>query len=1230
MNIISKTQQYIKDKNIYAFFRSFGSSILLLIFFVILAVLANKVHGPEWLLVTILFTIYAGLIITSYLFLRRPVERDRFLFANHGWSMALYSFFIIADLLCFIYTIAVILGISPDQVYSNVGEEEEHSGQLLWNIICQFADPGNLPQSLKKGTLIALISAMAGIMCLSGLILSSLVNWISLRAQKWRQGQIQYHGLKNYVVIIGVNEQTATIVRSSIQSGVDYVLIQTSKNVERERAKLELKLDRSDSEKLVFYFGERTLDEDVHKLRIDKAREVYILGEDMHSVNEDDHDSFNMTCLEIISNYMKGFPKRRIRCHVNFEYQSTFAVFKATHIYRSLNDDRIDFIPFNLHEIWAKKVLVDNYAILPVGKYAEKKVIRYAPLDSFSNQEGLGYIQENSAKTVHLVVVGMNQMGVALAMQAALLVHLPNYEKEKSRNLRTTITFIDNNAMREGEYLMGRYQALFALCRHRTIICSQDTFVKDDCLNNGNAYNIMWQHKSYQNADAKWCNWADPMTDGPYAYLGDNFMDLQWEFIEGNIASSDVQNYLSKLSADLEHRTCTIAVCLNNPQQSIATALYLPETVLKRALQILVYQQNVMDMIDKVSNSEKEWKRYQKLKPFGVIEGSYTGGGFDNTLAMFGNIIYDGDSKIPDEEVSGNEYDTDFMKYCFRARRLWNELGIVYKMANINLADSFNLKLRSAGNTDEDIKSALNDPETVKYLGFAEHNRWMTERLTMGYRPLYAEEKEKLQIAEGQGEYVFSKLYFKDKSRAHLDICSNEAIKECDKKVFEKGNDAKLIRMIPSFLKWQQKAIINNVLASGSVNAFNNDNLCMIPVSSYWISKNPVTAGQWKAVMGYYPPKMSTIVSDNDYVTNVSWNDIQDFLDVLRKKSDLRFDLPSTEELKTAFKKCKSIHGGTDGKLWQWTRTCSAEYKNNYEIYGSNKVISNKNGNFWFQDFKSSDLGFRLILPCLYSDQTDKILYYKLGNDDYKTIRYDYDKDGIKFSEDDDKVIVDLINNSLVEIDCNDKERGSFFILNSPVTQRQWKAVMRSTIRKGEELNPSENRGDYYPVENVSYNDAKLYCERLTDRVTALLADYKQKDGLKFRLPNKTEWLLAAKSDKTVKEVYWHSEMARSTHLIKRPADKDKIYDMLGNVWEWCDKEKADSTKVMMGGSWRLTKAEILKEDSFEIAEKYWLPDYKADDLGFRIIMEDTMGAIDSSQLEQIKKYLKDKLKLAN
>ena len=106
--------------------------------------------------------------------------------------------------------------------------------------------------------------------------------------------------------------------------------------------------------------------------------------------------------------------------------------------------------------------------------------------------------------------------------------------------------------------------------------------------------------------------------------------------------------------------------------------------------------------------------------------------------------------------------------------------------------------------------------------------------------------------------------------------------------------------------------------------------------------------------------------------------------------------------------------------------------------------------------------------------------------------------------------------------------------------------------------------------------------------------------------------------------------MARSTHLIKRPADKDKIYDMLGNVWEWCDKEKADSTKVMMGGSWRLTKAEILKEDSFEIAEKYWLPDYKADDLGFRIIMEDTMGAIDSSQLKQIKKCLKDKLKLAN
>ena len=56
----------------------------------------------------------------------------------------------------------------------------------------------------------------------------------------------------------------------------------------------------------------------------------------------------------------------------------------------------------------------------------------------------------------------MNQMGTALAVQTALLAHYPNFKENKT--LKTTITFIDDHAKVEGEYLRGRFEALFNTC----------------------------------------------------------------------------------------------------------------------------------------------------------------------------------------------------------------------------------------------------------------------------------------------------------------------------------------------------------------------------------------------------------------------------------------------------------------------------------------------------------------------------------------------------------------------------------------------------------------------------------------------------------------------------------------------------------------------------------------------------------------------------------------------
>ena len=82
------------------------------------------------------------------------------------------------------------------------------------------------------------------------------------------------------------------------------MLIQTRQDVEKMRMKLDLNLDRNEEEKLVFYFAERTSQEDIEDLHLEKAKEIFILGEDISADNEKDHDAYNINCLELISSYM--------------------------------------------------------------------------------------------------------------------------------------------------------------------------------------------------------------------------------------------------------------------------------------------------------------------------------------------------------------------------------------------------------------------------------------------------------------------------------------------------------------------------------------------------------------------------------------------------------------------------------------------------------------------------------------------------------------------------------------------------------------------------------------------------------------------------------------------------------------------------------------------------------------------------------------------------------------
>lgn len=623
-------------------------------------------------------------------------------------------------------------------------------------------------QGISKWTLVlACFVYGLGLVIFTGMLISILTNVITRRVDSYKRGLNSYFKA-NHVIILGYDDIVPSIIVSVCKDNPQkYVLLVSSLSSDYLRGKICKSIASSYSNQVVYQSGHRTSPDCYENIRLESAQSIYVVGNRTLS----DHDATNIECITNIKDYLKQKDRftKGLTITCVFEDLDTYRALQTNELFWEIKDLNIKFTPYNFYTEWAKKVFVTQ-------KYTIQEQENCYPPIAYD-------IYPNTNSFVHLVFAGITNFGTSFSIEAAQALHFPNFKKIQGR--RTLITFIDIKADKEIPLFMTRYRHYFEV----------QSYYYRDCSDKG---------------DGKRVRHASTLFSGCYA----DFLDVEFEFIKGDIFSHQVQELLCKWCSD-SNRKLSIFLTMTDQRSNFAISMNMPDLIYERDIPIFVRQDKSSDFIISLKNSQEymddqkhrqrksiekyvlledgtvtcqiQSNRYSSLYPFGMIDVLFEQEDETIIRAKLINYLYD-TADYTTYKFSPDVNNGDEEEIFDLADKAWNKLSIALQWSNLYCAYNIPYKLSSLrairGYEADDYSHDMDtiSDEEVDILAPVEHNRWNVEKLLLGYRkPSPKEDSYLFPLSEASKAKRNNKLLYIHSDIRPFDELNN--ITELDKEI---------------------------------------------------------------------------------------------------------------------------------------------------------------------------------------------------------------------------------------------------------------------------------------------------------------------------------------------------------------------------------------------------------------------------------------------------------------